>query len=214
MRGIVLLLLLANACVAAYAFLESSGNEPNPLHVPFKSERVKLLTPQQVAALGPGKVAQLNITCAEWGPMSDSERTVAMEALTPLQLGKTVSQQRVEIPKPYWVSVAAKPGKNGLDKTLKDVQDLGIEGAEKIKLDDGNHVFAGVFRTENAARERATSLESKGLTSVKVRPRDTPLAGTIIIVREPQQATVAALEAAKSKFGDVGLQFASCRDRI
>jgi hypothetical protein len=213
MRGIALLLLFANLCVGAYAYLDSLSYEPDPLHVPYRPERVKSLTSQQVAALGPGKVAQLNITCAEWGPLTDAERTTAMEILNPLQLGKTLALQRSEIANPVWVTVAAKPGKGGLDRTLKELQDLGVEGADKVKADEGNFVVAGAFRSEESARAQMNALASKGIKDVKLRPRDSALPATLIIIREPQQAAVAALEGAKVKLPDVPLAFASCRDR-
>ena len=39
-----------------------------------------LLSPQQVAALGPAKVSALADVCVEWGPLSDSDKARALAA--------------------------------------------------------------------------------------------------------------------------------------
>jgi hypothetical protein len=59
-----------------------------------------------------------------------------------------------------------------------------------------------------------TKLEEKEFKGAKVLPREQPLPATMIVIREPQQATVAALEQTREKFPDAGFNIVSCRDRI
>ena len=75
MRTVLLLLLLANLTFFGYTRLDSAGGgEAVRLAEQVQPDKIKLLTPQQVAALGPGKVAALADVCVEFGPLSDAER--------------------------------------------------------------------------------------------------------------------------------------------
>lgn len=66
MRTLVLLLLLANITMFAYTKLDSVGSgEGVRLSQQVQPDKVKLLTAQQVAALGPAKVAALADVCVE-----------------------------------------------------------------------------------------------------------------------------------------------------
>ena len=60
MRTLVLLLLLANLTLFAYIKLDSlSTGEGVRLSQQVQPEKITLLTPQQVAALGPAKMSAL-----------------------------------------------------------------------------------------------------------------------------------------------------------
>jgi len=96
MRTVVLLLLLANLSLFTYIKLDSlGGGEAVRLNEQVRPDQIKVLTPQQVAALGPAKVDSLADVCIEWGPLSDADRTRALAALDSLQLGRLLSQRRV-----------------------------------------------------------------------------------------------------------------------
>ena len=70
LRTVVILLLLANLTFFAYTRLDSARDgEAARLAEQVQPDKIKLLTPQQVAALGPAKVAALADVCLEWGPL-------------------------------------------------------------------------------------------------------------------------------------------------
>lgn len=95
MRIVVILLLLANLALFALTRLDAAGGgEPQRLAEQIQPEKLKLLTPQQVAALGP-KAAAASEVCVEWGPMSETERARAMVELAPLNLGASITPRRV-----------------------------------------------------------------------------------------------------------------------
>ena len=88
MRILVFLLVLANLTLFAYTRLDSVGaGEGVRLNQQVQPDKIKLLTPQQVAALGPAKVAALADVCVEWGPLSDADRARALSRIEPLDLG-------------------------------------------------------------------------------------------------------------------------------
>jgi len=98
MRIVVLLLLIANLTFFAYTRLDNaSRGESARLKQQIQPDKIKLLTPPQVAALGPAKIAALADVCLEWGPFSDVERVKAIADLEPLQLGRLLSQRRVDV---------------------------------------------------------------------------------------------------------------------
>ena len=96
MRIVLALLLFANLTLYAYTKLDSGTGEGILLQDQVQPDKIKLLTPQQVAALGPTKVAALADVCVEWGPFSDADRAKALADLEPLALGRLLSQKRVE----------------------------------------------------------------------------------------------------------------------
>lgn len=96
MRIVIVLLILANATLFAFTRLDTGSGEAILLQDQVQPDKIKLLTPQQVAALGPTKVASLADVCVEWGPFSDADRTRALADLEPLALGRLVSQRRVD----------------------------------------------------------------------------------------------------------------------
>ncbi len=97
MRTVVVLLLLANLALAGYIWLDSaSGGEGVRLKQQVRPDAIKLLTPQEVAALGPAKAAALADVCVEWGPFSEADRAKALAEIEPLALGKLLNQRRFE----------------------------------------------------------------------------------------------------------------------
>ena len=81
MRTIVALLLLANLALFAYSrFEQMNEGEPDRLANLLQPEKIKLLSPSQVANLGPGKAAQLQNVCLEWGSFTDAESYAMFKA--------------------------------------------------------------------------------------------------------------------------------------
>ena len=87
MRIVVLLLIVANLALFAYTSSTACAVARAAPAEQVDPDKIRILTPQQVAALGPAKVAALADVCAEWGPFSDAERAKALADLESLQLG-------------------------------------------------------------------------------------------------------------------------------
>jgi hypothetical protein len=95
MRTVVFLLLLANLSLFAYTRLDSLGaGEGVRLTQQVQPDKIRILSPQQFAALDPAKVASTADVCAEWGPFADADRARALAGLDGLQLGRLLSQRR------------------------------------------------------------------------------------------------------------------------
>lgn len=100
MRTAVLLLIVANVLLFGYARLDRMAHsEAGRLGEQVQPDRIRLLTSQQVAALGPAKVAALPDVCVEWGPFTEADRVRAQSDLEPLALGRLLSQRLVPAPR-------------------------------------------------------------------------------------------------------------------
>ncbi len=156
MKKLFVLLLLANIALFGYAYFDrmnSAAQASSDRFKPLNADQVKVLTTQQVARLGPAKVAQLTLACAEWGPLSESDRTKASKLLEPLALGKTLLSRRVEVTAEHWVYIAPKTSRASADRALADLKKLNVTDSA-IVLEPGQWNLAislGVFRSKDDA---------------------------------------------------------------
>jgi len=212
MRTIVLLLLLANITLFAYTKLDGVGaGEAVRLKEQVRPDEITILTPQQVAALGPAKVASLADVCIEWGPFSDPDRTRAVADLESLQLGRLLTQRRVDIDGTWWVDIAPFVTRAAADRRAAELRGQGITDVSVIDLGRGQFaVSLGVFRTEQGAHARADALAAQGVRSARAEPRNQPVAQTMLVVRDPQQNAVARLKELQGQYAGSDIKVGSC----
>ena len=212
MRTLVFLLLLANLTLFGYIRLDSvGGGEGVRLSQQVQPEKIKLLTTQQVAALGPAKVASLADVCVEWGPMSEADRVRAQTRLEPLELGKLVTQRKVEMIANYWVFIPPLANRAAVDKRVTDLKEQGVRDILPVEL--GPQRFAislGVFRTEEAAQARLEALQAQGIKTAKVGPRAQSVQQTVLIVRDPPAQAMARLKEMQADFQGSEIKVGSC----
>lgn len=194
MRTILVLLLLANLTFFVYTRLDATADgEPARIQEQVQPDKIKLLTPQQVAALGPAKVAALADVCLEWGPLADADRARAIAELEPLALGRLLSQRRVDTPMAFWVFVPpilrGDAERRAGEYRSRGLPDIAVveNGAQRYS------VSFGAFRTEDAARARADEIAAKGIANARVGPRQQVVPQTVLVVRDPQASTVARI---------------------
>ena len=212
MRTVVILLILANLTLFGYTFLDgASGGESFRLAQQVQPDKIKLLTPQQVAALGPAKAASLADVCLEWGPLSDADRARALADLDPLGLGKLVTQKKVDAAMTYWTFIPPFATRAAATKRLDELKAEGLTDA--FIVDAGAQRFAislGVWRTEDAANLAQAAMSKRGITGVKVGPRQQTVAQTALVVRDPQTAAVARIKELSTAYPGSELKIGSC----
>jgi hypothetical protein len=212
MRTIVLLLLLANLTLFAYTKLDSVGaGEAVRLKEQVRPDKITILTPQQVAALGPSKVASLADVCMEWGPFNDPERARAVADLDSLQLGRLLTTRRVDVDGAWWVDLAPFASRAAADRRAAELKAQSVTDVSVI--DTGRGAFAislGVFRTEQAARARADALAAQGVRNARAEPRGQPVPQTMLVVRDPQQSLVARLKDLQGQYAGSDVKVGPC----
>ena len=212
MRTLVYLLLLANLTLFLYIRLDSAGvGEGARLSHQVQPDKIKLLTPQQVAALGPAKVASLADVCVEWGPMSDADRARAQARLEPLDLGKLVTQRKVEVIANYWVFIPPLANKAAVDSRVAELKTQGVRDILPVELGPQRLAISlGVFRTEEAAQARLEALKAQGVKTAKVGPRAQSVQQTVLVVRDPPAQAMARLKEMQSDFQGSEIRVGSC----
>jgi hypothetical protein len=212
MRTLVYLLLLANLTLFGYIKLDSvGGGEGARLSQQVQPDKIKLLTPQQVAALGPAKVASLADVCVEWGPMSDADRARAQTRLEPLDLGKLVTQRKIEVIANYWVFIPPLANKAAVDNRVAELKAQGVRDILPVELGPQRLAISlGVFRTEEAAQARLEALGAQGVKTAKVGPRAQSVQQTVLVVRDPPAQAMARLKEMQSDFQGSEIRVGSC----
>jgi hypothetical protein len=212
MRVVVLLLLLANVVWLAFTVLDRAGSgEGIRLKEQVQPDKIRLLTPQQVAALGPAKVAALADVCLEWGPLSDVERGRALADLEPLGLGRLLTQKRIESATAFWVFLPPAVNRAAADRRVADLKAAGIK--DVFVVDSGPQRFAislGVFRTEEAANVHAAQLAQQGVGNAKVGPRQQTVVQTLLVVRDPQAPAVARIKELQQGYPGTDVKVGVC----
>ena len=211
MRIVIVLLLFANLTLYAYTRLDSGGGEGMLLQDQVQPDKIKLLTPQEVAALGPAKVAALADVCVEWGPFSDPDRTRALAELEPLNLGRLLTQKRVEFDNGFAVLMSPFANRAAAEARIADLRRA---GARDLAVGDAPRgqfsVQLGAFRTEAAAVAYAEQLATLGVKLAKVEPRAQPIGQTVLVVRDPQQTVVARLKDLQAQYAGSEIKIAAC----
>jgi SPOR domain len=212
MRTLVFLLLLANLTLFGYIRLDSVGSgEGARLSQQVQPDKIKLLTTQQVAALGPAKVASLADVCVEWGPMSDADRVRAQARLDPLDLGKLITQRKVEVIANYWVFIPPLANKIAVDKLVGELKAQGVRDILSVELGPQRLAISlGVFSTEEAAQARLAALQAQGVKTAKVGPRAQSVQQTVLVVRDPPAQAMAKLREMQSDFPGSDIKVGSC----
>jgi hypothetical protein len=213
MRTVLVLLLLANLTLFGFTKLDTFGSgEAVRLKEQVRPDKIAILTPQQVAALGPGKVASLPDVCIEWGPLSDADRTRALSDLESLELGRLLTQRRVEVDNSYWVSLPPFPNRAAADRRAAELRTQGVSDLSVVDSGRGQFtVSLGVFRTEQSARTRAEALAQQGVGNTRVEPRNQSAAQTMLVVRDPQQPVVARLKELQTQYAGSDLRVGACQ---
>jgi hypothetical protein len=212
MRTLVVLLLLANAAMFGYIWLDSLGTgEGVRLSQQVQPDKISLLTPQQVAALGPGNVTALADVCVEWGPLSETDRARALAALEPLDLARLMSQKKVEVITNYWVFLPPAADKPAADRRLAELKAQGVK--DLLLIDSGPQRYAislGAFRDENGAQARVADLEAQGIKGAKVGPRAQSVLETTLVVRDPPAPAMARLKELPGSFPGSEVKVGTC----
>lgn len=211
MRAAVLLLILVNVALFGYARLDRAAqSEAGRLGDQIRPDLVKLLTPQQVAALGPTKVAALADVCVEWGPFGDTDRAHAQADLEPLALGRLMSLRQVAVDGAYWVNLGALASRGAADRRATELRGQGINDVSVVDFGRGQFtVSLGVFRTEAAATARAETLAARGVLGTHVEPRQGALQ-SMIVVRDPPQPVVVRLKELQLQYAGSDLKVGPC----
>ena len=211
MRIVVILLLLANLALFALTRLDAySAGEGQRLSEQVQPDKIRLLTPQEVAALGPAKAAALADVCIEWGPLAEADRARALAELAPLGIAQLVSQRRVE-PEGFIVTLAGFASRAAAERRIAELRARNVSDLSVVDLGRGQFaVSLGIFRTEAAANGRADALAQQGVSGARVGPRTGGAERTVLVIRDPPQPAVAKLREIAPGYPGTEIRVGTC----
>jgi sporulation related protein len=215
MRIVVLLLIVANLVLFAYARLERAAqSEGARLAMQVEPERIRPLTAQEVAALAPAKAAALPAAplCAEWGPFAEADRVRAEADLQPVAPGKSVSSKPLAgDAATYWVNLGAMPTRAAAEARAAELRAQSVADLSVVEYPRGQFtVSLGVFRTQAAANARAETLAARGVLGTHVDPRASANAQSMIVVRDAHEPVVARLRELQAQYPGTEVRTAAC----
>jgi len=213
MRTVFVLLLLANLTLFGYTWLDGgAGGEAVRLNEQVQPDKIKLLTPQEVAALGPAKVAALADVCIEWGPFGETERPRALSDLEPLAVGKLTTQKRVDASGLWSATLAPFANRPAAERRVSELRAQGVRDVSIVDAGGGRFTVAiGLFRNEDAARVHAAELTRQGVIgTATATARPQPVSLTLIVVRDPPANVVARLRELQPSYPAAELKVTGC----
>ena len=200
MRTLFFLLLLANVAFFAYGRLGDVlfPGESQLLQQQINPQAIRVLPAAKAAAV----TREKTVACLEWGAFAGGEVGRADEALAPLALGAKLAQKRVDETATWWVFMPPQGSRQAATSKTAELKRLGIEDYFIVQEDPKVRfaISLGVFRTQEAARNRLEQLRSKGVRTVQVGARDTQVQKIWFQVRDVPEAVVAKLNDLRQGF--------------
>ena len=198
MRALFLLLVLANVGFFAWSRYVSppdAAADPLPLTRQIEPEKVKVVTPSEIPAPAPAPVpaartptasaapaaaaptpaaTPVALKCMEWGSFTIADAPRAEKALEPLALGPRLAHRRTEETAGWWVFIPPQGNRASAVRKAAELKALGVD-EYFIVQEAGPYRWSlslGVFRNEDAAQARLTTLRTQGVRSAQAAPRE------------------------------------------
>ncbi|MDR0247446.1 MAG: hypothetical protein LBI16_03495 [Burkholderiales bacterium] len=217
MRFLLIVLLLANLALFLYVRGGDAPSAPTPL--PIAADKIVLLKPlaegEPVPAASPPSTSpEPAATCLEWGPITDAQLGNARAALSRIPEIGAYQEIRRQGPIRFWL--VSIDGFNNRTSAINRANELRRQGINDISVlepePESGSAFAlslGVFSSEQGAQSRATSLNEKRISGIKVTPRGSVIS-VFFIVSNATPALEQHLRELSPRFADSSVQSAAC----
>lgn len=190
MKWLVWLLILLN--VVLFGYFKLSEPQPpgmQPGHEPIQSESLKILTPEQLAALPqpPPAVAAPAappLACYEWGSFPAGSVPRARNILDKFGLG---SELRVIAPQEavrYWVYIPPRRNMQAAQARVNELAALGVQESFVVQEQQLRYAISlGVFRDEASASRLAEEVRSRGVKDVVQDIRNQEAGQSVFLIK-------------------------------
>lgn len=226
MKALFLLLLLANLFLFAWlsGWLGStveSGREPQRIVRQVAPERLRVLRPDEVAAVSKaGKAASLpagpatpppaaaaapatRVTaCMQFGDFESATVTRLRPRLESIVAPERISTRAVTVPGWYLVFLPPLPSREEAERTAADLRRRGISDLALIGENSPlrNGIALGSFRDAELAGKRRAELEERGVKNIRVSDSPSNVAATRFELRNLDPKQLQALAELRREF--------------
>jgi hypothetical protein len=199
-RTLFLLVVLVNVLFFAwsrYIAPPEAVADPQPLVRQIEPLKLKVIAPGELPPVAARPApAPMVLKCIEWGSFTVADASQAQAALEPLQLGPRLGQRRTEESAGWWVFIPPQGSRPAAQKKAAELKALAVDDYFVVQ-EDGPYRWAlslGVFRSEEAAQARLTTLREQGVRSAQVGPRETAVPKVWLQVKAVDPATESRLK--------------------
>jgi len=171
MRALFLVLLFANLAFYAWAHYYAppdAGSDALPLGREVYPRKLPIVAPPPESPHAATAGA-----CVEWGGFDFADLPQAKKLLQPLALGNLLSERHVQETASWWVFMPPQGSEEGARHKATELDDLGVHDYYIVK-DDGPNQWSlslGAFESKAAAEARLAALQSQGVRTAQVGPR-------------------------------------------
>lgn len=214
MRLMLLLLLLANVILFAFEWVTygTEAGEARIRRLEIAPERIKPVEQAAFPAPAPRPAAAPAAACLEWGVFVGPDIARVEVMIDKLELKQAPERRVIPDARGYWVFIPPLPAKDDVDRKIQELKALGVTDHYVVQ-DAGqwrNAISLGIFKTADAAEKFLAELQRKGVRSALVERRENFLKQLALLVREPNEATVAKLAAAQRQFPGTEIRAVPC----
>ena len=182
MRAAFLLLLFANIVLFAwqqglFGPAVESGREPERLARQIAAEKIRVLTPDQLAALRAApRVARegsAGLSCFEFGDFDDASLALVQSKLAALGLGDRLRAKRAGASGWHIVYLPPPATRAEADRIAQDLRGRGIGDLVVMGQNSAmpNAIVLGSFRDPELARRHQAELARRGIAGVQTTQR-------------------------------------------
>lgn len=223
MKWMVWLLLLLNALLLAYFNLSAAPvSSPSLSHLPIDPEKIKLLTPQEIAALPQRPVEAAEVQpiapvpvkygCYEWGSFSIASLPRARNIITKFSLNATVEQQTLQEATRYWVYIPQSKSLQEAQAVLDDLHSKGINESFIVMEPQWRYAISlGVFKDEQLAAKLLEELKTKGVSSAVKGLRNHEKGQASLLINNMSSDMASEIDRLKPDFPGSELKEVACQ---
>jgi hypothetical protein len=211
MRTAFLLLLLANVLLFAwqqglFGAGGEAGREPERVARQIGSEKIRVLTPDQLAALrstteaaGDGKA---KLACFAFGDFDDASLARIQSRLAALALGDRLRARRVSAPGWFVVYLPPPATRADADRVAQDLRVRGIRDLVVMGPNSPmpNAIVLGSFRDPELAQRHQAELVRRGVIGVQTTQRAGTAETTRFEIRDVDAALAQQLAEIQKEF--------------
>jgi hypothetical protein len=173
MRVLFLLLAFLNVAFFGYRYYAThyAASDTDPAAHQLQPERIRIVPSAELARLA---AASRGGPCLELGPIAAGDVSRAEAAAAGLAAGLKVVQRRGDEATRWWVHIAPLATRQAAVQRIAELKRQGIEDSSLVNDDPSwrNAISLGVFRSAEAANNRAEDLRKRGVSGVQVAPRE------------------------------------------
>jgi len=211
MKRAILLLLLANLAVLAweqgvFGPSTTAGREPQRLERQIAPERIRLLAPDQLAALRSGGTsadgASATPACIELGDFDDASLARIQSRLAALALGDRLRSSRVDAQGWFAVYLPPPGTRAEAERMAQELRGRGVRDLVVMAENSAmpNAILLGSFRDRELAQRQQADLARRGFKGVQMAERPAGAEATRFEIRGVDTALLRELAEIRKEY--------------